>query len=131
MDSPRMERPARSLFSGARRNMHAAPGAGVEIQVSEIDYLWIWMPMKMSGSPASERFEGRRDNMAHATRAAFPHRRNPNGHFDSICTQCFLTIATAATEAELKAGESAHDCRGFNLREIMHGTEYEGHSSRL
>lgn len=54
-----------------------------------------------------------------SSRPDFPHRRKPNGKFDSICIRCFLTVATADTEADLKAAESAHDCRGFDLCEIM------------
>jgi hypothetical protein len=63
--------------------------------------------------------------MVQASRIAFPHRRNPNGSFDSICTQCFRTIATAAAETELKAAESAHKCFGFDLCEILHRTGRE------
>jgi hypothetical protein len=58
--------------------------------------------------------------MFQSSRPDFPHRRRPNGTFDSICTRCFLTVANANTEAELRAAESAHDCKGFNLGEIMH-----------
>jgi hypothetical protein len=60
-----------------------------------------------------------------SSRPDFPHRRRPNGTFDSICTQCFLTVANADTEAELKPAERAHDCKGFNIGEIMHRTEHE------
>lgn len=60
--------------------------------------------------------------MFQSSRPDFPHRRKPNGAFDSICIRCFLTVATAETETELKAGESAHACKGFDLCEIMHRT---------
>ena len=63
--------------------------------------------------------------MAQASRTAFPHRRNPNGSFDSICTQCFRTIATAPAEDELHAAESAHDCMGYDSFEIMHRAGHE------
>jgi len=65
--------------------------------------------------------------VAHAT---FPHRRNPNGTFDSICTQCFRTIATAATEADLKTSDIVHNCFGFDLGGIMRGAERERRPNR-
>jgi hypothetical protein len=40
----------------------------------------------------------------------FPHRRNPNGSFDSICLKCLLTIANARTEAELEKHDKDHVC---------------------
>jgi hypothetical protein len=40
----------------------------------------------------------------------FPHRRNPNGSFDSICLECSLTIANARTEAELERYDKDHVC---------------------
>jgi hypothetical protein len=60
----------------------------------------------------------------------FPHRQNPDGSFDSICTECFATVATEATEDALKAAEIAHDCKGFSLRPILHGTEHDGWTNR-
>ena len=42
--------------------------------------------------------------------ATFPHRQNPDGTHDSICTQCFATVATVGNEDELSARESAHVC---------------------
>jgi hypothetical protein len=62
--------------------------------------------------------------MSRTIRPTFPHRRNPDGTFDSICIQCFATVATGSVEAELKAAESAHACGGFNLGNIMHVAEY-------
>jgi len=40
----------------------------------------------------------------------FPHRRNLNGSFDSICLKCLLTIANARTEAELEQHDKDHVC---------------------
>jgi hypothetical protein len=45
----------------------------------------------------------------------FPHRRNPNGSFDSICLKCLLTIANARTEAELEKHEKDHVCNPSHL----------------
>jgi hypothetical protein len=40
----------------------------------------------------------------------FPHRRNRDGSFDSICLQCLLTIANARTEADLAKYDKYHVC---------------------
>jgi hypothetical protein len=41
----------------------------------------------------------------------YPHRRNRDGSFDSICLNCFATLATAKTEAELLELDQAHICQ--------------------
>jgi hypothetical protein len=41
----------------------------------------------------------------------FPHRRNADGSYDSICPTCFLTASHAASEAELAAQDGEHVCR--------------------
>jgi hypothetical protein len=56
--------------------------------------------------------------------AAFVHTQNPSGSFDSICTECFVTVATRPTEAQLPRAESKHECKGFDLGR-MHWTEHE------
>ena len=49
--------------------------------------------------------------MARAYRARFPHRRNNDGTFDSICPDCSLSVARGLrTEAELVPFEALHDC---------------------
>jgi hypothetical protein len=53
--------------------------------------------------------------MAKVTIPPFPHRRNRDGTFDSICGQCFQTVATKATEAELHVAEKDHECKGLEL----------------
>jgi hypothetical protein len=45
--------------------------------------------------------------------AAFPHRRNRDGSFDSICGICFATVCSASTESELEAMEMKHICQGL------------------
>ena len=40
----------------------------------------------------------------------FPHRRNPDGSFDSICPNCFRTVATRRNEADLAQTEREHVC---------------------
>jgi hypothetical protein len=42
----------------------------------------------------------------------FPHRLNGDGSYDSICTTCFRTVATAHSEEELAAEERMHECAG-------------------
>ncbi len=40
----------------------------------------------------------------------FAHRRNRDGTYDSICTQCYATVASASNEEALSSPESAHAC---------------------
>ena len=40
----------------------------------------------------------------------FPHRHNRDGSHDSICTKCFLTIASVREESELVQFEIDHVC---------------------
>lgn len=48
-------------------------------------------------------------------RPAYPHRRNPDGSFDSICPECFATIARAQSEVELVWHERNHRCKPEEL----------------
>jgi hypothetical protein len=50
----------------------------------------------------------------------FPHRCNHNGTFDSICIECFQTVATEIEEADLTPHESVHICDGFSLGKMLH-----------
>ncbi len=47
--------------------------------------------------------------------AAFPHRHNHNGSFDSICRACFATVASVTEERELEFYESKHRCDPVTL----------------
>jgi hypothetical protein len=52
--------------------------------------------------------------------SGFPHRHNTNGSYDSICTTCHSTVASACIEAQLDAYERDHSCnpsRIYQLRE--------------
>jgi len=40
----------------------------------------------------------------------FSHRRNADGTLDSICTDCFVTIASEMSEADLVSKEGTHRC---------------------
>jgi hypothetical protein len=46
---------------------------------------------------------------------SFAHRRNRNGSYDSICTKCYATVASAESEEALSSLESAHVCDPFTL----------------
>jgi hypothetical protein len=40
----------------------------------------------------------------------FAHRENANGTVDSICPCCFVTVASASSEAVLLGAEQQHIC---------------------
>jgi hypothetical protein len=48
---------------------------------------------------------------------SFAHRRNFDGNYDSICTRCYATAASAGNEETLSSSEAAHVCepRGVYL----------------
>jgi hypothetical protein len=41
---------------------------------------------------------------------SFSHRHNQDGTVDSICRQCFITVATSQCELELASQELRHIC---------------------
>jgi hypothetical protein len=43
----------------------------------------------------------------------FPHRRNRDSSFDSICLKCLLTIANARTEADLTKHDKLSRLQSF------------------
>lgn len=40
----------------------------------------------------------------------YPHRRNSDGSYESICLTCFSTVSHADTETDLKTQEINHVC---------------------
>ena len=40
----------------------------------------------------------------------FAHRLNQDGTIDSICRDCFITVATAVSESALEREEQKHNC---------------------
>jgi hypothetical protein len=52
----------------------------------------------------------RRFPMAFQIAPFFPHRRNKDGSFNSICLKCFATVASHMTEEELKEQDKNHVC---------------------
>jgi hypothetical protein len=50
----------------------------------------------------------------------FSHRANEDDTHDSICRECFATIATVSNVSDLYQHESAHVCNPVNLYRINH-----------
>jgi hypothetical protein len=44
------------------------------------------------------------------TSQIYPHRKNKDGSYDSICPTCFLTVCSATSETDLQEREEAHLC---------------------
>jgi hypothetical protein len=51
--------------------------------------------------------------MAAEPNTFYPHRRNGDGTFDSICPKCFITVAHSDVEAELLAYDRVHVCEEY------------------
>ncbi len=51
---------------------------------------------------------------------SFRHRENSDGTFDSICLQCFQTIANVKDERDLFVFEGNHICEGFDLGRLFY-----------
>lgn len=59
----------------------------------------------------------------------FAHRENKDGTFESICRQCFITVAVADNAADLKKPEADHLCDPWTLRRFrlkQSGNSQEG-----
>jgi hypothetical protein len=50
---------------------------------------------------------------------SFPHRKNDDGTYDSICTECFQTVATFEHEHELKQAEEIHRCKSLDPHPVV------------
>jgi hypothetical protein len=48
--------------------------------------------------------------MHSAIKVTFPHRENPSGGYDSICTVCFVIVGTNTDEPKLRQIELTHRC---------------------
>ncbi len=48
--------------------------------------------------------------MSQAYTLQFLHRLNDDGTIDSICRECFTTVATARSNSALKSQEEKHGC---------------------
>jgi hypothetical protein len=49
----------------------------------------------------------------------FPHRRDRDGLYHSICPACFATVARSMPEAELAELERAHVCTRSSLMRLV------------
>jgi hypothetical protein len=49
----------------------------------------------------------------------FPHKRDLDGTYKSICPVCFKTVGSHTNEDELAAMETAHVCLGLDLSELL------------
>lgn len=50
----------------------------------------------------------------------YPHRQNPDGSIDSICPRCYITVASASEEADLRRTEAAHVCDAWRIDYYEH-----------
>jgi len=48
----------------------------------------------------------------------FPHRLNVRGNYDSVCTECHMTVASAWHEKELAQFEREHVCEPVRLYQL-------------
>jgi hypothetical protein len=48
--------------------------------------------------------------MTYQTAPFFPHRRNLDGSYSSICLKCFATVAADKTQDELTELDKLHVC---------------------
>lgn len=48
----------------------------------------------------------------------FLHRCNPDGRWQSICPECYKTVAESSEEADLMRAEGTHVCLSLNGRLI-------------
>jgi hypothetical protein len=51
----------------------------------------------------------------------FVHRVDLDGRIDSVCTECFATVATAWDEREISSRELVHVCDPMKLYRIRQG----------
>ena len=62
----------------------------------------------------------------------FSHRHNRNGTVDSICHECFSTVATEQRESELDSRERLHSCNPgivewYQSLSLFHSGETDRH----
>jgi hypothetical protein len=62
--------------------------------------------------------------MAQAFTLQFVHRLNDDETIDSICRDCFITIATAVSETDLKGEERKHHCDPSLLDRYIRNTRH-------
>jgi hypothetical protein len=60
--------------------------------------------------------------MAALLRPHFQHRQNDGGSFDSICSTCFVTVASAEKECDLAPSESMQKCEAAGSASLWIGS---------
>jgi len=55
--------------------------------------------------------------------AGFAHRHNNDGTVDAICLGCFLTVATRASDRDLREYENHHDCEKLAIEKMAASLE--------
>jgi hypothetical protein len=65
--------------------------------------------------------------------ALYPHRRNKDGSYDSICLTCFAVVACSMAKAELAEKDNAHVCNSalFAERGCLSRAESMRHTARI
>jgi len=63
--------------------------------------------------------------------AFFPHRRNRDGSYDSICMTCFETVGSARTQEDLAKIDKEHVCEPSRVAErgLLHALSGVGATS--
>jgi hypothetical protein len=58
----------------------------------------------------------------------FHHRPNRDGTHDSICSACYMTVASTPEELELVSHERAHICDPVQLYQVSQCGHYPSHN---
>jgi hypothetical protein len=61
--------------------------------------------------------------MVHEFQPNFPHRLNGDWAYDSLCSLCHQTVATAKNEAELSQHERGHKCDPVLRYQVSQGSD--------
>lgn len=66
--------------------------------------------------------------MSHAYTLQFIHRLNSDGTTDSICRECFITVANSGSNPGLKGAEQSHCCDPYLLERYKKARPYKNFS---
>ena len=58
----------------------------------------------------------------------FVHRLNNDGTIDSICCDCFITVATATSESALQREEQKHMCDAWVIERYKNSRRHRNSS---
>jgi hypothetical protein len=64
--------------------------------------------------------------MHSTTRATYTHRTTQDGLYESICSDCFATVASVQYERELAFQEEAHRCNPIRLYQLTQHCDHSG-----